>query len=465
MVLPVEAALPAVAEAAPTAPADIVILNDFAHVQGGGSKVAILSARALAARGRRVLFFAAAGPVDPDLAASGARVICLGQPDLLTDPNRLRGAARGLWNPGAAAALAAVLDRLDPARTVVHVHGWMKALSSSTVRAAQARGFPIVSTLHDYSAVCPNGGFYNYRTERICGLRPMSPACLASNCDSRHYAHKLWRVARQAVQDGPGGLRGIRHFVVISETSRAYSAPWLPANARLHFVPNPIEIAAAPPVEAARNRRFAAVGRLAAEKGVRLFAAAARAEGAEALFVGDGYLRDEILRIDPRACVTGWVAAAEVARHLDGSRALVFASQWPETQGLVVAEAAARGVPAIVSDACAAREWVEDGVTGLLFRAGDLADLRRQIARLREDTLVSRLGRNAYERFWADPPTLARHAEALERLYQQIITEGEDGNRDRARGAARPAAGDGRDRRLPQGGPRAARRGLAPTAI
>src|SRR5690606_4277138 len=37
---------------------DVVVLNDFAHVQGGGSKVAVLSAAALAAQGHRVLFFA-----------------------------------------------------------------------------------------------------------------------------------------------------------------------------------------------------------------------------------------------------------------------------------------------------------------------------------------------------------------------------------------------------------------------
>ena len=424
----------------PPLPLDVVVLNDFAHVQGGGSKVAILSARALAARGSRVLFFAAAGPVDPELAASGVRVVCLGQPDILADPSRLRGAARGLWNGAAAAALGRELRALDPARTVVHVHGWMKALSSSVIRAALDRAFPVVVTLHDYSAVCPNGGFYNYRTERACRLRPMSAACLATDCDLRSYAHKLWRVARQAVQSGPGRLiSGVRHFVCISGTNRALHAPHLPAAAQMHFVPNPIAVERGPPARPERSRLFAAVGRLAAEKGVRLFAAAAREAGAEALFVGDGYLREEIGRINPQARITGWVGPRMVARYLARCRALVFASQWPETQGLAVLEAAARGVPAIVSDGSAAREWVEHGVTGLLFRSGDREDLRRRIAELADDAAVARLGRNAYERFWADPPTPERHAQALERLYRRILNGEESWQQERAEAERRRA--------------------------
>ena len=84
-------------------------------------------------------------------------------------------------------------------------------------------------------------------------------------------------------------------------------------------------------------------------------------------------------------------------------------------------EAAAIGIPAIVSDACAAREAIEDGVTGLLFRSGDAEDLRRQIERCRDDALVERMGRTAYARYWADPPTVDAHADALEALYAHVL--------------------------------------------
>src|SRR3546814_3589049 len=65
---------------------------------------------------------------------------------MLADASRARAAVRGLWNGGAARAFASALDAFDPARTIVHLHGWMKALSSSVVRVARDRGFRIVST-------------------------------------------------------------------------------------------------------------------------------------------------------------------------------------------------------------------------------------------------------------------------------------------------------------------------------
>ena len=403
---------------------DVIVLNDYAHVEGGGSQVAILSARALAERGRRVLFFAAVGPQDPGLAASGVQVVCLDQPDLLGDASRLRAAARGLWNHRAATVLASHLDRFDPARTVVHLHGWGKGLSSSVGRVARMRGFATVLTLHDYAVACPAGGFYDFRRESRCGLRPMSLACICRNCDARRYGHKLWRVGRTAIQVRIGGIPGgVDHLISVSDTSEALLRPHLRGDVHVHRVRNPVAADPAQPVRVAANRTYVALGRLAAEKGARLFAVAARQAGVAARFVGDGYLRDVLVRINPSAEVTGWLDAEGVAGELAQARALVFASQWPEAQGLAVAEALARGVPVVASDGCAAREAIMDGENGLLFRSGDIADLARALARLQSDHLATRLGRNAYERFWADPPTPAAHAASLEVVYRSILRD------------------------------------------
>ena len=417
--------MPALPAQAVRAAPEIVVVNDYAHIQGGGSKVAIVSAAALARRGHRVTFFAAVAPVDPDLAASGADVICLGQPDMLGDPSALRAAVRGLWNGEAGRRFAAVLNRLDPACTVVHVHGWMKALSSSVVRAATDRGFRVISTLHDYTAVCPNGGLFNYRSAAPCTLTPLSLRCIATDCDARSYGHKLWRIARHAVQQRHGGFsRPFARYVCLSDLNRSLHDGRLPGGARMETVRNPIDVAPGPPADPARHHTFLFVGRLAREKGPLLFATAAAQAGVPAAFVGDGYLAATVRATAPQAELAGWLPADAVAHRMRHARALVFPSLWPETQGLAVSEAAALGVPAIVSDACAAREAVEDGVTGLLFRSGDAADLRRQIERCRDDALVARMGRAAHARFWADPPTVDAHARALVALYDRVLEQG-----------------------------------------
>ncbi len=404
---------------------DVVVLNDFGHVQGGGSKVAVLSAAALAGQGHRVLFFAAVGPVEPMLIAHGVEVVCLNQTDALTDGHPLRGATRPLWNEPARRAFATTLAAFDPQHTVVHLHGWMKALSSSVVRCATDSGFPVVSTLHDYTAVCPNGGFYNYRTEQACSLPPLGARCIATDCDSRSYGHKAWRLARHLIQQRHGGFRRpLAAYVYLSDLNRRLHAPLLPSGADMHHVPNPIDVPHQPAADPAHNSVFAFAGRLAPEKGARLFAAAATAEQVPALFIGDGPQAAAVRKLAPTAEITGWLPAADVRERLRRVRALVFPSLWPETHGLVVQEAAALGVPAIVSDACAARESIEPEVTGLLFRSGDLQDLRRQIERCRSDDLVARMGQAAYDRYWAAPPTPKVHATALADLYTSVLAGG-----------------------------------------
>jgi glycosyltransferase involved in cell wall biosynthesis len=104
-------------------------------------------------------------------------------------------------------------------------------------------------------------------------------------------------------------------------------------------------------------------------------------------------------------------------------RCLVFPSMWYETQGLVVLEAAALGLPAIVSDGCAASQSIVDGQTGMLFKQGDKQDLQNKLLQMKQDPeMASELGRAAYKRYWSAPYTLARHTSELLQCYQQVLS-------------------------------------------
>jgi glycosyltransferase involved in cell wall biosynthesis len=104
------------------------------------------------------------------------------------------------------------------------------------------------------------------------------------------------------------------------------------------------------------------------------------------------------------------------------SRALVFPSLWYETLGLVVLEAAAHGIPSIVPDFSAAREIVEDGVTGFHFKGGDESDLRSKMRKLQDPEVAARLGRAAYDHFWASPfSSLDAHISSLQEIYENML--------------------------------------------
>jgi glycosyltransferase involved in cell wall biosynthesis len=406
----------------PRRPLSIVIANDFAHVNGGAANVALSSAMALADRGHSVTLLAAVGPVDENLARSQVQLVLTEQRDIKSDPNRLRAASQGIWNPKAARAMAHVLAIQDRTNTIVHVHGWCKGLSSSIIRTARRMGFPVVVTLHDYFYACPNGGFFNFQKRITCQLSPLSGACIAEHCDRDSYAHKLWRCARQGMQQAVGfGDGKVCNFITISELSEAKLRPFLPSNAILHRIPNPIDVQRGDPVNVASNNTFVALGRLSPEKGFDVLARATEDSNLPMTFIGDGAMRAELQSLLPNACITGWLSRSEVNRYLTSARALVFPSLWYEAQPLAVLEAAALGIPTIVSDVCAGREAVVDGVTGLWFRSGDPADLLAKMKVLLDPSVAARMGQEAYDKYWRTPHTVQMHVERLVSCYYSIL--------------------------------------------
>ena len=401
----------------------VVFLNDHCHVQGGASRIAIDEAVSVAELGIDVTFLGATGPIGPELAASRVKTICLQQPELASAAANPSVVLQGLWNATAGRRTQSLLTGLDPARTVVHLHGFTKSLTTSPLRAATRAGFRVVVTLHDFFSSCPNGNLYNFVTERPCALAPMSMKCVVTDCDKRRYSDKLYRVARSALQRWPGRMPGgLEHFIGLSRRSVELMRPYLPPRAQIHSLENIIDLVRGPPVEVGKGGALVCVGRLDPEKGILLLLEAANRAGESIVFVGDGPLRTAV-EASGRHRVTGWGSAHQVQSELDTARCLLFPSQWYETYGLVVSEASARGVPSIVSDVSAPAERIRDGITGFVFPSGDVAALARCLKLTADHAELAKLGRNAYDAYWSAPPDRKNHVLQLMKIYDHILLD------------------------------------------
>ena len=191
---------------------------------------------------------------------------CLGQHDLLGNPNRLSAAMQGIWNREAATRMKEILHELPLEDTVVHVHMWGKALSSSVVRAASDLGFPIVLTLHDFLSVCPTGTlFITARNPSV--LLTHVARCIASNCDARSYRQNFGgRSPANPTWPGQTPFRYRRLYCHLFHV-QSVMEQYLPTLSRVHLVENPVEVERAPKVDVGINSKFVFLGRLAAEKG------------------------------------------------------------------------------------------------------------------------------------------------------------------------------------------------------
>jgi glycosyltransferase involved in cell wall biosynthesis len=134
----------------------------------------------------------------------------------------------------------------------------------------------------------------------------------------------------------------------------------------------------------------ASLGRLAPEKSPMLvleaIALARRAVPQLRLIViGDGPSADALRRraLEPDLAGTvafvGRLPRVEALRRLRGADLFMFASR-TETQGLVLAEALAAGLPSMAVDGPGVRDSVRDGVDGVIVAHGEPTDVARRLA-------------------------------------------------------------------------------------
>ncbi len=172
------------------------------------------------------------------------------------------------------------------------------------------------------------------------------------------------------------------------------------------------------------------VGRLAKEKNLEFiwqaFAALRpRYTALRLLIVGDGPYREylenltKLMRLEDSIIFVGWQPREYLKHFYALARCLVFASQ-TETQGLVLTEAQAAGVPIVAIRAGGVEESVRDGASGYLVNPGDINGFIERITRVIEngDIFVS-MSRAA--RSWAAQFSCEQMAVQVYNCYREVI--------------------------------------------
>lgn len=172
------------------------------------------------------------------------------------------------------------------------------------------------------------------------------------------------------------------------------------------------------------------VGRLDLDKGVQHVVEAAaialRDAPGQLLIVGDGTQRRSLQElaaargIGNRAVFTGYVRTdGDLPGLYRLGDVFVTASQI-ETQGLVLLEAMASGLPVVAVRATCVPEVVREGVSGLLADPGDLAGMANHIRRLLGDPArARRMGANA--RDLSEVFSLKTSYDQHENVYRRLI--------------------------------------------
>lgn len=174
----------------------------------------------------------------------------------------------------------------------------------------------------------------------------------------------------------------------------------------------------APPPGTPPGEGFVFVGRLIPEKGVDVLGAAYRAYRAAATdpwpltVYGSGPLKDMLAGIEG-VTLAGFVQPDALPAALHRAGAFVLPSLF-EPWAVAIHEAAAAGLPLIVTAVCGASvHLVQDGLNGAVVGAGDVDGLARAFGRIAGLTPEARAGAGAMSLALAQQYTPARWAETV----------------------------------------------------
>jgi len=205
-------------------------------------------------------------------------------------------------------------------------------------------------------------------------------------------------------------LNAVDGHLYVGESNRDYLRHYGVADERLFFVPHIVDdrwfgaraAAARQEGSAARLRRELGagddttialfVGRLVASKRpldfVEAVSRASRARKIVGVIAGSGplesQLRERIAALSAPVRLVGFVNQSRLPALYAASQMLVLPSDASETWGLVVNEAFACGIPAVVSDAAGCARDLIEPLTGATYPVGDAAALAGEIRALAE---------------------------------------------------------------------------------
>jgi glycosyltransferase involved in cell wall biosynthesis len=287
---------------------------------------------------------------------------------------------------------------------VIHVHNFFYLGSPSIFYAAKKLNVKTVLTIHNFRLICP-GGFL-FRDDSICDL------CV--NCSFPYYSIKYKCFKNSSffsfvlsvslfIHNFWGSWKKIDKIICLTEF---YKKKLLISKLNINekqivikqnFTPNN-----SPFIESSKSQdSLLFVGRLSKEKGIDILIDLVRTRLFNIEIIGGGPFQNEIIELEksfPNLVYHGFRDNDFIQKKMRNAKFLIFTSKWYEGMPLVILEALSCGLPIICADVDNLNEIVQNGVSGILFKNGDLNDLLKKINSLSPLELQD-LKRKSYETY------------------------------------------------------------------
>jgi glycosyltransferase involved in cell wall biosynthesis len=343
--------------------------------------------------------------------------------DRVRELGPLRLGARTIWSSASYADIRSICRAHRP--DIAHFHNTLPLISPSGYYAARSGGARVIQTLHNYRLGCPAALFF--RDGHVC------EECLGKSFAWPGIAHRCYRASRVAsaavasmvgVHRALGTWdRAIDRYIALTEFARAKFVEIGISNDRITVKPNFVN--SVPGVGKHQGGYALFVGRLSAEKGVKTLIQAWRMlpPTCRLKVIGSGPMEGLLTGLPEGVEWLGWQERDDVAKWMRDAAFLVFPSECYEGAALTIIEAYAAGLPVIAANLGAGPELVRDGVTGLLYDAGESAALAQRMRWAFDHPAELTSMQAGAHREFTDRYTPASNYKALMEVYNTVIQQ------------------------------------------
>lgn len=348
----------------------ILLVNKFYYRRGGDCIVTMNLEQLLRKHGHEVAVFAMQYPQNQPSAWSEFWP---------SNMSSLKAFTRPFGDDEVVRKFNALLDAFRP--DVVHLQNIHTQISPIIAELAHKRGIKVFWTLHDTKLVCPC--YSCSRDGRWC------EECFTDKTS----------VIRHRCMPGsiPGAVIGyLEQRKWNPERLEACTDLFLPPSRfmadtcirggynphKFKVLCNFIDESKVADPNFDKDDYYCFLGRLTQVKGISTLCEAAKTLPYRLKVVGGGDMLEELRQTYPDVEFLGQMQWDEFRPILERARFMVIPSEWSENNPLTVIESQSLGTPVLGARIGGIPELIDEGVNGMTFKSGDVADLRKGIEKI-----------------------------------------------------------------------------------
>ena len=310
---------------------------------------------------------------------------------------------------------------------IVHVHNTLTIISPSVYYAAKTCQIPVVQTMHNFRMLCPGAEFY--RNGSICEDCPQKGlVCALKHRCYRGSLIQTFACVLNTIVHRCSGIYKKIHYICLTEFNKdklllLNGKQKIIDEAKIYIKPNftyPLKYS---DEKTLMSNYYLYIGRIEKIKGIEIIVEAfSELPDKRLLVIGTGS-EFEILKNKASSNVEflGFIKHEELGDALTKAKAVIVASQWYETFGMIVAEAYAARVPVIVGDIGNVSALVDEMKTGLKFMYNSVESLKNAI------NMFDHIGHdewsdNAYKKYMEEFSPDMNYKMLID-IYSDVITK------------------------------------------